>query len=47
MNNARIGVIGLGNMGRVHARTILENKIPGLQLIAVADASPEATAIFP
>jgi predicted dehydrogenase len=47
MNSTRIGVIGLGNMGRVHARTILEDKIPGLQLTAVADASPQATALVP
>jgi len=47
MNTTRIGVIGLGNMGRAHASTILENKIPGLQLTAVADALPQATANFP
>ena len=38
MKNIRIGVIGLGNMGRAHSRNILEGKIPGLQLTAVSDA---------
>ena len=47
MNTTRIGVIGLGNMGRVHARNILESKVPGLQLAAVADAVPQATGAFP
>jgi predicted dehydrogenase len=47
MNNIRIGIIGLGNMGRAHARNILENKIPGLELAAVSDANAEATRAFP
>ncbi len=47
MNTTRIGVVGLGNMGRSHARNILENKIPGLQLTAVADAVPAAAEILP
>jgi predicted dehydrogenase len=42
MNNVRIGIIGLGNMGRIHARGILENKVPGLQLTAVTDAVAKA-----
>lgn len=46
MKNIRIGVIGLGNMGRVHAQNILENKICGLQLAAVTDAVPAQAASF-
>jgi len=42
-----IGIIGLGNMGRVHARTLLENKIPGLQLSAATDIDPAQAAQFP
>jgi predicted dehydrogenase len=38
MKTIRIGVIGLGVMGRSHARNILEDKIPGMQLTAVSDA---------
>jgi predicted dehydrogenase len=47
MNSIRIGVIGLGNMGRGHARSILDNKVPGLQLTAVADAVPKAAEAVP
>jgi predicted dehydrogenase len=47
MNNIRIGVIGLGNMGRGHARNILENKVPGLQLTAVTDAVAKAAEAVP
>jgi UDP-N-acetylglucosamine 3-dehydrogenase len=37
----RAGVIGLGSMGRNHAR-VLDSAIDGVQLVAVADPSPEA-----
>ncbi len=47
MNTTRIGIIGLGNMGRGHARTILEGHVPGLQLAAVADPFPAALETFP
>ena len=47
MNNIRIGVIGLGNMGRGHARNILENKVPGLQLAAVTDAIAKTAEAVP
>jgi predicted dehydrogenase len=35
LKNVRIGVIGLGNMGSAHARSILEKKIPRTELAAV------------
>jgi len=47
MNNVRIGIIGMGNMGRGHARGILDNKVPGLELTAIADFSPQAAEAFP
>src|SRR5271168_1077163 len=47
MKNIRLGIIGLGNMGRIHARNILENKIAGLQLAAVTDVAPAPAALFP
>lgn len=37
MKNIRIGVIGIGNMGGVHARNIYDGKISGLCLSAVCD----------
>jgi predicted dehydrogenase len=47
MKNIPIGIIGLGNMGRIHARNILENKISGLQLTAVTDVVPAQATLFP
>ena len=47
MKDIRIGIIGLGAMGRVHARHIVEGKIPGLQLTAVADTGGIPTGLFP
>ncbi|MEI7027104.1 Gfo/Idh/MocA family protein [Paenibacillus sp. y28] len=37
MDNVRIGVIGLGNMGTSHARELLKQKVKGAQLAAVCD----------
>ncbi len=37
----RLGLIGMGNMGSLHARIITEGKIPGLELRAVCDENPE------
>ena len=47
MKEVRIGIIGLGNMGSFHARTLLEGKVPRAVLAAVCDAVPAATARFP
>ena len=47
MNHVRFGIIGLGNMGAVHARAFLEGKIPRGVLSAVCDMNPAATAKFP
>jgi predicted dehydrogenase len=43
----RMGVIGVGSMGASHARAILEGKIPGMELAAVADVEASRTAAFP
>lgn len=37
MEQVRIGIIGIGNMGTIHARNLLEGKAPELKLVAVAD----------
>jgi len=47
MKSVRIGIAGLGNMGSVHARQILEGKIPRLELAAVCDSNPQKFAKFP
>ena len=36
----RLGIIGLGNMGYGHARSIMEGKCPDFDLVAVADINP-------
>ena len=46
MKTIRIGIIGLGGMGQAHARQILEGKIPGLELTAVADSFPDKLTGF-
>lgn len=38
MNTARLGIIGMGNIGRYHAEYLLNGKVARCQLTAVADA---------
>ncbi|MDR0395918.1 MAG: Gfo/Idh/MocA family oxidoreductase [Oscillospiraceae bacterium] len=40
MDTVRIGVLGAGNMGSSHIQSLLEGKVPGLKLTAVADRKP-------
>ncbi len=42
----RLGIIGLGNMGRSHAGVVLSGKVSGCRLTAVADASDAALAAY-
>ncbi len=44
MEKVRIGIIGVGNMGTGHARSIMEGKCPELTLTAIADIAPERRA---
>lgn len=46
MNLVRLGIIGLGNMGAVHARHILEGKISRVRLSAVCDRNTDKLAPF-
>lgn len=46
MDTVRVGIIGLGNMGQAHAKTILDGKAPGLTLTAVADAREQLLADY-
>ena len=41
MDTVRIGIIGVGNMGRGHARSLATGKVPGGKLTAVYDIRPE------
>ncbi len=40
MNKVRLGLIGLGNMGKFHAEYLLNHKVPRCELTAVSDAIP-------
>ncbi len=37
MEKVKVGIIGIGNMGTNHAKSIIEGKIPEMELVAVAD----------
>ena len=47
MDKVRFGIVGLGNMGTVHANQLLAGKIPRAELTAVADAVPARRGAFP
>lgn len=40
MKEVRLGIIGVGNMGSLHARQVLQGAIPDLKLTAVCDLHP-------
>ncbi len=42
----RLGIVGVGNMGSTHATSILERRIPRLELAAVCDRDPARLARF-
>lgn len=42
MDTVRIGIIGIGGMGRGHATYLAAGEVPGATLAAVADVSPDA-----
>jgi predicted dehydrogenase len=46
MEAVRLGIIGIGSMGSVHAQNITDGKIPRCQLTAVCDSKPERMKPF-
>jgi len=46
MKSVRLGIIGMGNMGTVHARNILEGKVSRVELVAVSDRNKDKLAPF-
>lgn len=46
-NVVRVGIVGLGNMGTLHARNILEGKVPRMRLTAVCDEDSERLTFDP
>ena len=47
MKKLRLGIVGLGNMGRDHGTKILAGKVPRCELTAVCDSNPEKFQPFP
>lgn len=43
----RLGLVGLGNMGQSHAKSILEGKVPRCELAAICDTNPAKADLFP
>lgn len=41
MEKVRIGIIGIGNMGRGHSVYLAAGEVKGAELTAVCDADPE------
>ena len=47
MKELRLGIIGLGGMGSVHAASILAGNIPRCRLAGVCDLEPDKVAKYP
>lgn len=47
MDKVRIGIIGLGNIGRFHVENLLNNKVENCELVAVCDAVEEVLKKYP
>lgn len=45
-STVRLGIVGLGNMGVHHARSVLSGSIPGCELAAVCDVDPSRLKEF-
>lgn len=45
-NTVKLGIIGVGNMGSSHARSILDGKVSGLELAAICDTNPDRMKPF-
>lgn len=46
MTSVRVGIIGMGNIGKLHAAYLLEGKVPRCQLTAVCSTSPDKLADY-
>lgn len=44
MNTVRLGIIGIGNMGYTHAKSVLTGQCPRITLTCVADTNPDRLA---
>ncbi|WJH35210.1 Gfo/Idh/MocA family oxidoreductase [Paenibacillus sp. CC-CFT747] len=41
MDKVRLGIIGIGNMGRGHCAYLMKNEVHGVELTAICDTDPE------
>src|SRR5262245_54323412 len=46
MNKVRLGILGMGNMGKFHADYVLAGKIPRCELTAVCSTSPNKLDLY-
>jgi predicted dehydrogenase len=46
METVNLGIVGIGNMGSIHAQSIIDGKIPRCKLTAVCDPKPETLNRF-
>ncbi len=46
MTSVRVGIIGMGNIGKLHATYLLEGKVASCQLTAVCSTSPDKLADY-
>ena len=47
MDKVRLGIVGIGAMGSLHAQNILEGKVPRCELTAICDPTSEKLERFP
>jgi predicted dehydrogenase len=47
METVKLGIVGIGAMGSIHAQSIIDGHIPGCELSAVCDARAERMNQFP
>ncbi len=47
MNRVRLGIVGLGNMGSWHCKTILDGNQPRRELAAICDTDPTKMTAYP
>src|SRR5262249_23514946 len=47
MRTVRLGIIGVGGIGQVHAKNVYDGHVHGMTLVAVCDRDPERLKFFP
>jgi predicted dehydrogenase len=47
MKNVKLGIIGIGNMGSAHVRTVTSGKVEGMEIAAICDRNLERKELFP